>query len=265
MDGGAHLPTPRHNVVGINHFTWIDRASWQGIDLYPVWKDFADRYADTGFEGGGDDNWLNSFFSSMERVKFDLFRRYGLIAAAGDRHLAEFCPPSWYLSNPGQVKQWKFSLTPVDFRIRQRDDLRKKSLAYRTGSEEMPVSNSGEEGIALMKALLGLGDIISNVNLPNRGQMPDFPEGAVVETNAVFSRDGVHPVLTNGQPEALRALTMVHVGNQEGIIEAAFERNLDKAFLVFLNDMQIHKIGPADARTLFDEMVEKTIPKGFGY
>lgn len=255
----------RTNVVGINHFTWIDAASWKGTDLFPVWKAFADKYADSGYEDGGDDNWLNSFFSSMERVKIDLFRRYGLIAAAGDRHLAEFCPPAWYLSDPERVREWKFTLTPVSFRVEQREDLRKKSRAYRSGEEEMKIANSGEEGIALMKALLGYGDIVSNVNLPNRGQMPLFPEGAVVETNAVFSRDSVRPVITEGLPAAIRTMTLGHVGNQEGIVEAAFGRNLDKAFLTFLNDPQVRRIDPVDAKALFDEMARKTIPASFGY
>lgn len=253
------------NVIGINHFTWIDKASWKEMDLFPVWDAFVKKYADKGYDAGGDNNWLNNYFTSMDRVKMDLYKRYGLIAAAGDRHLAEFCPPSWYLSNPEQVKQWKFTLTPVSFRISLREDLKKKSSAYRTGKEKMEISDSGEEGIVLMKALLGLCDVVSNVNLPNRGQMPDFPKDAVVETNAVFSRDSVSPVMTNRMPSALRSLTMVHVGIQEGIVEAAFERNLEKAFLVFLNDPQIHKLSIEKARSLFDEMVQKTVPQEFAY
>lgn len=253
------------DVVGINHFTWIDKASWNEMDLFPVWDGFVKKYAEFGYDDGGDNNWLNNFFTSADRVKMDLFKRFGLIAAAGDRHLAEFCPPTWYLSSPDQVKEWKFTLTPVSFRITMREDLKKKSLAYKAGTEKMELSDSGEEGILLMKALLGLGDIVSNVNLPNRGQMPGFPHDAVVETNAVFSRDSVSPVTTNGLPSALKTLTMVHVGIQEGVVEAAFERNLEKAFLTFLNDPQIHKLSVADARALFDEMVEKTVPAHFGY
>ncbi len=253
------------NVVGINHFTWIDKASWRNEDLFAVWDSFVKKYSQTGFDDGGDNNWLNNYFTSMDRVKMDLYKRYGLIAAAGDRHLAEFCPPSWYLSSPQQVEEWKFTLTPVSFRINMREDLKKKSLAYRTGKEKMELSDSGEEGITLMKALLGLGDIVTNVNLPNRGQMPGFPEGAVVETNAVFSKDSVNPVMTNGMPSALRSLTMVHVGIQEGIVEAAFERNLEKAFLVFLNDPQVHKLSIPQARSLFDGMVQKTVPARFAY
>ena len=253
------------NVIGINHFTWIDRASWKGIDLFPIYRDFADRYAADGFEGGGDDNWLNSFFASMERVKLDLFKRFGLIAAAGDRHLAEFCPPSWYLSSPEQAKEWKFTLTPVSFRIKQREDLRAKSLAYRSYSEEMNLSDSGEEGIAQMKALLGLGNLVTNVNLPNRGQMPGFPEHAVVETNALFSYNSVRPVQTAEMHEALKTLTLQHVGNQEGIVEAAFDHDLEKAFLVFLNDNQVRKLTPENARSLFDEMTKKTLRPVDGY
>ena len=44
---------------------------------------------------------MNKFFDSLEMVKLDLFLKYGAIAAAGDRHLAEFCPGSWYLKEPG--------------------------------------------------------------------------------------------------------------------------------------------------------------------
>lgn len=253
------------NVVGINHFTWVDKASWKNVDLFPVWEAFVKKYAETGYDDGGDNNWLNNYFTSADRVKMDLFKRFGLIAAAGDRHLAEFCPPSWYLSSPAQVKEWKFTLTPVSFRTNMREELKKKSLAFSSGKEKMELSDSGEEGIVLMKALLGLGNIVSNVNLPNRGQLPLFPEDAVVETNAVFSKDSVSPVTTNPLPSALRSLTMVHVGIQEGIVEAAFERNLDKAFLVFLNDPQIHKLGITQARELFDEMVKKTVPEKFGY
>ena len=163
------------------------------------------------------------------------------------------------------MKEWKFTLTPVSFRINMREDLKKKSLVLIEGKEKMEISNSGEEGIALMKALLGLGDIVSNVNLPNCGQMPLFPNNAVVETNAVFSRDMVSPVMTKALPSALHSLIMVHVTIQEGIVEAAFDRSLEKAFLVFLNDPQIHKLSINDARALFNEMVEKTVPKKFGY
>jgi alpha-galactosidase len=247
------------NVVGINHFTWIDRASWRTTDIFPFFGRFVNEFGETGFAEGGDGGWMNSHFSSGERVKMDLFRRYGLIAAAGDRHLAEFCPPSWYLKSPELVRSWQFSLTPVSWRIQQRETLKQKSAAYRSGAETMVPDHSGEEGIRQIKALLGLGNLVTNVNLPNSGQMPGFPAGAVVETNALFSMDSVRPVITGGLPNPLWNLTLQHVENQEGIIEAALERNLEKAFRVFLNDPQVRTLSREDARSLFTHMTSKTL------
>jgi galacturan 1,4-alpha-galacturonidase len=54
------------NVLGINHFTWIDEASYQGTNLMPVYREFADRYYETGYEEKPG-QWLNSFFSSACR------------------------------------------------------------------------------------------------------------------------------------------------------------------------------------------------------
>ena len=63
----------------------------KGIDLFPVCKEYIDAHYEEGHHER-DKHWMNSSFECAHRVKFDLFRRYGMIAAAGDRHLAEFMP-----------------------------------------------------------------------------------------------------------------------------------------------------------------------------
>jgi alpha-galactosidase len=116
-----------------------------------------------------------------------------------------------------------------------------------------------------MKALLGLGNIVTNVNLPNKGQLPGFPRDSIVETNAFFSRDSVEPVITKGLPNPLANLTLQHVLNQEGIVSAVLNRSLEDAFKVFINDMQVSALSPENARELFKEMTSKTIPKSQNY
>ncbi len=46
--------------------------------MFPVWDAFVKKYAETGYDDGGDNNWLNNYFTSMDRVKMDLYKRYGL-------------------------------------------------------------------------------------------------------------------------------------------------------------------------------------------
>lgn len=247
----------RTNVLGINHFTWIDNATYRDMNLFPIYKEFVDKYYEEGYKVD-EEHWLNSVFKSAEKVKFDLFRRHGLIAAAGDRHLAEFLPPSWYLKDPETVEKWKYKLTPVSFRIENRKELKEKSKKYVSGELEIEIQNSGEEGIAQIKALVGLEELVTNVNMPNKGQMLGLPLGAVVESNALFQAGGVRPIIAGRLPRELESITLRHIEVQEGIIEAALEKDMDKAFKAFSADVQVSTLNPYDAKALFDEMIANT-------
>jgi alpha-galactosidase len=108
-----------------------------------------------------------------------------------------------------------------------------------------------------MRALLGLSNLVTNVNLPNRGQIPNLPLGAVVETNAAFTADTVTPVFAGEIPEGVLALVMRNVDEQLLVAKAVKERNLDYAFRVFVNDPLV-TIDTDDAKALFDEMIENT-------
>lgn len=244
------------NVLGINHFTWIDRASYKGYDLLAMYKEFVDKYYDSGFEEINKEHWVNGYFNSYNRVKFDLFRRYGIAGAAGDRHLAEFLPP-WYLKDPETVRSWKFGLTPVSWRKEYMKELKEKSRQLVSGETEVTLKKSGEEGIRQIKALLGLGDFITNVNIPNRGQMSGVPLGCIVETNSVFARDYLFPVMAGKLPDAVQSLVMRQVLNQETILQAALKRDKEMAFRAFINDPLV-TIDLVSARKLFGEMLQNT-------
>jgi len=242
-------------VTGINHFTWLTQASFRGVDLFPLYRDFADEYWETGYMDGKDDNWMNSYFSCAQRVKFDLFRRYGFIAAAGDRHLAEFLPP-WYLKDEATAHQWKFTLTPVSWR---KEDLKRRlerSDRLASGEEKISLKPSGEEGHLLIKALLGLGDLVSNVNIPNAGQIPNLPRGAVVETNALFGFDRIQPVSAGEMPANILPLVARHVYNQENTLRAALRCDRKLGFSTFMNDPQLGAVSLSDGQKLFDDMLE---------
>lgn len=251
-------------VTGINHFTWLTRASWNGMDLYPVYRAFAEKYYESGFTDTPEKDWRTDTFAYRNRVKFDLFLRYGVIAAAGDRHLAEFCPP-WYLRDPETVKSWMFGLTTVDYRVKDLHARLEKSRKLVSGELTPELKSSGEEGVLLMKALLGLGNVVSNVNAPNRGQIPGLPLGAVVETNALFRYDSIEPICAGPLPAGVDALVARHVWNQENLLQAALHVDKEAAFRVFVNDPLV-TISLADARKLFDTMLENTrryLPDGW--
>lgn len=248
------------NVLGINHFTWFDYASYKGIDLFPVYRSYIDKYFEQGYEEG-DNNWANSTFACAHRVKMDLFRRYGLIAAAGDRHLAEFMPGDQYLKDPETVAGWKFGLTTVAWR---KEDLKKRLERSRrlvSGEEQIELKPTGEEGILLIKALCGLDRVVSNVNIPNTGrQITNLPESAIVETNAVFERDAIRPVQAGEIPENVLELVIPHVENHERIIKAALSANKELVAEAFAQDPLVKgRASEAEIRRLVEDMMKATL------
>ncbi len=243
------------NVLGINHFTWFDYASYKGFDLFPLYKEFVDKNYQLGYNQK-DDNWMNNPFACNHRVKFDLFRNYGLIAAAGDRHLAEFMPPI-YLKDPKTVESWGFSLTTVDYRVQDLHKRIEKSRQYLNKELRLNNQPSGEEGILLIKSLLGLARTVSNVNVPNVGQIANLPLGAIVETNALFERDHITPVFAGEAPDNILALLTPHVDNHERILNAALSCDRELAFEAFCKDPLV-TIDEKDALDLFNEMLENT-------
>ena len=244
------------NPVSVNHFTWLTDAHYRNVDLFPLYARFCEEHKD-GLEDGGDDNWMNNSFKSADKVKFDLFRRFGYIAAAGDRHLAEFCPGEWYLKSPERVREMHFGLTPVSWRKQDLKNRLERSARLLSGEETIKIQGTGEEGVNQMRALLGLSELVTNVNIPNKGQIPNLPLGAVVETNAVFRGDSVEPVMAGPIPAEIYPLIAPICAEQELVSEGIAERDLRKIFCAFVSD-PLTRCTPDEAKALFVEMVLNT-------
>lgn len=245
------------NVQGINHFTWLSSAWYRDINLMEVYREFVDKHYEKGFMLDESNHWMNSSFACAHRVKFDLFRRYGSIAAAGDRHLAEFMPGKMYLADPDTAHEWMFDLTSVQWR---KDDLKKRlerSKRLASGEEKFELKKTGEEGVHMMQALAGEGTLVSNVNMPNIGQAPDLPMGTVVETNAVFRHNTVTPLCAGKMLNEISAMVSRHTRNHRTILNAALKKDKELAFTAFINDPLV-TCSYADAKALFDEMLKNT-------
>ena len=108
----------------------------------------------------------------------------------------------------------------------------------------------------MIKALCGLIRLESNVNIPNTGkQITNLPADAVVETNAIFERDAIRPVLEN-----VKELIMPHVENHERALKAAMTK--DKALLTeaFLNDPLVKgRASKEDVKKLVEDMMAATL------
>lgn len=245
------------NVLGINHFTFVDRMALRGRDMRPAYEAFVRDHAQSGSYQSepGKDAEHALYFGSRNRVAFDLFRRFGIFAAAGDRHLAEFLPVADYL---GDHARWGFALTPVEYRVRDRAAKLARAEAMRTGDVAPVAKRSDEQMIDQIVALTSGEAFVSNVNLPNRGQLAGLPEGAIVETNATFSGLGIVPHCAGRLPEALEPLVRDHAARQSALVAAVLSGDREALFPLFRTDPLVARLSDADAREMLGRMLAAT-------
>ncbi len=243
------------NVQGINHFTWVDRATYGDMDIFPLYESFIRM-----FRMFNNDR-LGKFVPALvkrkrncESVKFELFEKYNRIAAAGDRHLAEFIPDTYL--NTKHVLKNGFILTPVWGRIANDKLLRVRTRLYLSPFVKAKFKSSGEEGVNQITAICGLGNIVSNVNMPNKGQAPSLVLDTAVETNADFTENSVLPLDSGKMSAETAAHVNIHAQNQKDFIDAYFEKDKQKLCEVFCNDPAVKRIGKEKDSKLFQEMIE---------
>lgn len=251
------------DACGVNHFTWITEARYRDYDLLSLLPEFMEEHFEEGYyeypsPDGSHFGFLTDPFAYGNKVKMDLFKKYGALAAAGDRHLVEFLNNSWYLSSPQAVKEWKYNLTSVDWREADQRAKIAETIEMAEGRKKFNLVNSAEIAVDLMKAVLGFETIVSNVNMPNRGQMPQMPTGSVVETNCVFSNGQVKPITANPLPTEVKNLVYRNCVNIDSVYEGIKERDLNKLYLAFLNQPLCSSLSFGDAKSLFREMCFNT-------
>lgn len=238
------------DITGVNHFTFITAAWWQGHDILKTAKKkafdpetFTDRTS-VALEREKMEKW----FECDNLIAFEFLRRFGVLGAAGDRHLAEFVP--WFLSDEKYLNSLGVIRTPYSWRLKNAAEKKAKVFT----DEELKASPSGEEGVDIMMALLGEGTLKTNMNRPNEGQISFLPKGRIVESIGLISRDRVSPVVSSDPPLLVQNLIRRISDEQQTALDAIWEKNDELLFQAFLMDPLV-SIPVTKARSLFDRML----------
>ena len=250
------VPTPdRHeihlDVTGVNHFTFATGAKWNGIDLMPklielandesIYKDLTDVCNEKIKE----EKW---FDCEEHLIALSFLKHFGVLGAAGDRHLAEFVP--WFLSSLEEIHSYGIPDTPYDWRVRIANE--KKNKIFK--DDELYIEKAKEEGVDILRALFGDCDLYSNCNLPNRGQITYLPKDRIVETNGYFTINSITPSVAKEPPILIQNMIRRVSDVQDATLKAIYEDDNDLLFSAFIMD-PLMKLPIKKARELFDEML----------
>jgi alpha-galactosidase/6-phospho-beta-glucosidase family protein len=257
-------------VAGVNHLPVITALDVGGDDGLALLRDLLDHVAERGdepvstefVEGLGHEKiseggeWTKRDLLHANRVKLELFRRFGVLPGAGDRHLVEFFA-GFLTEESGWGERWGVGLTSIEDRERgQAGHIRDfERLSAMTEVDDLP---SGEMVAPVMMCLLQDQPGWFPLNIPNRGQVADLADAAVVESmcvvdgSGVRGRDVVHvpPVLA----DTLRRVSTA----QELTVDAALTGDRERVFEAMLVDPLAGRLDYDALQAMTDEMLAAT-------
>jgi alpha-galactosidase len=227
------------DVTGVNHLPLITRLDVGGDDGFAMLAELPDKLDDPG----------RQMLLDTNRVKFEMLRRFGVLPAAGDRHLVEFFP-GFLTEESGWGKRWGVDLTTIEHR-EQWLDYYKAEYAQLRDSDEVPNTMSGEMVAPLIDSFITGKERHLPLNLPNAGQCPDLPPDVVVESICTANGSGVQGTGETRAPFVMGEWLRRVSSSQEATVEAALTGNRDKVVEAMLLD-------PLAGRIDFDRMEQMT-------
>ncbi len=235
-------------AAGINHFSWVYdiRDKHTGEDLYPELRD----------------RWLNHYRADFEPLSREIFSIYGMMPTAGDSHMCEYLT---VVSDP-LAKPWeKYDLKLQDWdgnrdRRFTRGQLARDIVSGAVDVDELrDLSRHGmlDEGIPEMieAAHYDKPHQHQQLNIPNRGYIPNLPADAIVEVPGTIDGAGFHGERLPPLPEGIAEMCRRELSLSALYVEAALRGDRDLALGAFLLDPMVTDIDRA--RAILDDLLDE--------
>jgi alpha-galactosidase len=219
-------------AAGLNHFTWMLSLYDQqtGADLYPIFRE----------------RWraLPETFEPLTRRVFDAF---GLFPIPGDEHLCEYLP---WLSDPitEPWEKYEISLYDWDYWSKHRDQSYQAIRDMISGAVSVDtVMDADSEGaLEIIENIACAGNHYHlAVNLPNQGQIPNLPEGAIVETPGYVFGGGIQAVTVGPLPGPIAELCRREITVGQLSVDAAVHGDRQVALQSLLLDPVVRDMDTA--------------------
>lgn len=221
--------------AGLNHFSWYKELKLSdGTDAYPM--------LDEALKNNRD-------FQPLCRA---MYNQFDLYPSTDDNHMGEYLAHAWKATlERDRGFNW------IDRMEAEGEEnwLRTKSIIERKTPLDIKGKYSGERAMHIIAGLMtGINHTELQVNLPNKGQVSNLIQDAIVETPAVIRRGEIKPIEVGDMPEGLAALLNIQIMVQSVAVEAGVTGDLNKAKQALLVDPVVEDND--SALKSFDELMK---------
>ena len=257
------LGVPRDELsytgVGINHLTWMYNLRAGGKDLMPAMLRIAEE-REAAVKEHGCPPGENPYDSPCRHIfSWMLLKRFGGFPAPLDRHVTEFFPQFYregqYFGRTLGVDMFSFEGTIADG---DRGYASMQEHAFAPGP--LPpdyfahIGGEHEQVIDIIDSIRCERGKVYSANLPNSGQVPNLPLGAVIEAPAIATGEGLKALMQPALPAGMAGTLATRFQWVETVVEAALEGSRAKFVQALVLDGATSSLDQAEK--LADDLIE---------
>ena len=179
-----------YTAVGMNHLTWFTEVRIDGKDSMPRLHEIAAEKV--SMVGKASPEEINPF-------SWELLRLFGAFPAVLDRHVTEFFPQFFadgkYYGRALGIDAYSFEET-ISWGDKIFDEMKELALSGEPLDEQFfeRIGGEHEQVMDIIESIRTDAGRVYSANLPNRGQVPNLPTDAIVESPAIADSRGLTPI-----------------------------------------------------------------------
>ena len=267
---------PLHKVdpvsAGVNHLPLVTALDIDGADGFAMLRSLLDDPGDRGAEPiwmapvegmhwqkvSDGEAWTKADVVANNRLKLELFRRFGVLPGASDTHVAEFFP-GFVTEASDFGREWGVHHYGLHGHQRDKADDDREVTELLAGDEISPWP-SGELVAELIEGIATGAARHLPMNLPNHGQVQNLPDDVVVECIGVTGESGLRP-RDSARVESVLGEYLRRIStSQELTVEAALTGDRTKVLEAMLTDQLTGRLPYERLVAMTDELLDATAP-----
>jgi alpha-galactosidase len=256
---GVPFERMQYSAVGINHETWFTQVRVDGVDAMPRMREVARQRVAAAPQmnapAGSNSGWVtrdSPFGNGIDPFSWQLMLAFGAFPAPLDRHVTEFFPQFF---RDGTYYGMRLGVDAFSFEgtIRRGDEEFEQMKADAFSPHPLDaeyfkhIGGEHEQVVDMVLSIRSDKGKVYSANLPNTGQVPNLPYGAVVESPAYANAAGMHPLMQPPLPAGVAGALATRFQWVETIVEAALEKSRDKFIQALILDGYVTSLSQAEA------------------
>ena len=243
----------RYCAAGINHMAFylnFEAKNPDGSyrDLYPALRE--------GYAAGRIPKPSHWNDRCPNKVRYEVMTHLGYFVTESSEHFAEYVP--WFIKDnrPDLIDSFGIPLDEYPTRCEEQIAKWEKQAAEMRSAATIEVKPTHEYAATIMNSVVtGVPSVIYG-NIPNRGYIPQLPEGAAVEVPVLVDSNGLQPTLVKGIPPQLIALMRTNVNVQELTVAALMEQSREHIYhAAYLDPHTAAELDLRQIRRMVDDLI----------